>query len=88
MNVASTLKPMEGSSRPPLTFGDQDLLDWKPNKYVPLLISAVMANVEVRRILVDQGSSANIFEDLLKILHISTNEITPYHGTPLTGLNG
>lgn len=65
--VASTSTPKEGPTRPPLAFGDQDLLDGRPNKYILLPITAVMANVEVRIILVDQGSSADIiFEDLLK----------------------
>lgn len=89
VDVASTPKSNEAPSKPPLAFGNQDLLDGKPNKYVLLFISVVMANVEVRRILIDQGSYVDIiFEDLLKVLSISMDDITPYHRMLLTGFNG
>lgn len=89
LNVAPTSARKEGQIRPPLAFGDQDLLDGKPNKYIPLLITAVTAKVEMRRISVDQESSAAIiFVDLLKVLNISTDDLTSYHGMDLTRFNG
>lgn len=63
------------------------MLERKPNKYVPLLITTVMANV--RRILVDLGSFADvIFFDLLDVLNISSDDLTPYRGTDHLGFNG
>lgn len=70
-------------------FTDADVLDQKPNKYTPLLITVVMANYEVRRNLVDQGSSADIlFVDLLATLNISREDLSAYQGTDLSGFNG
>lgn len=60
LNVASTSTATVASTRPRLDFGDQDLLDGKPNEYIPLLIIAVMENWEVQRILVNQESSTGI----------------------------
>lgn len=82
MSVASTSAPKEGPTRPHLAFGYKDLLDGTPNKYVPLLITGVMANLDVRRILIGQGSSVDIiFLGLLKVLNIFTEDLT--HTGPL-----
>lgn len=89
LNIASTSASREGPDRPPLAFTDSDLHDGKPNMHIPLLVSAIMVNMEVRRILVDQGSAVDvIFEDLLEVLKISRKEFTPYSGKDLTGFNG
>lgn len=89
MNISSTSASEINSHRPPLAFVDNDLLDEKTNKYIPLLIRAIMANFEVRRILVNQWRSANImFLDLLTRLWISEEDLTPYRGTDLSGYNG
>lgn len=40
------------SRRHPLVFGDNDLLDGNTNKYIPLLIRVVMADFEVKGVLV------------------------------------
>lgn len=89
MNVASTSAPRALSKRSPISFGDEDLLHGKPNKLVPLLITAVMANVEVRRILVDQGSSADIiFKDLLDVLRIPRDDLRPHQGPDMTSFDG
>lgn len=77
MNVSSSSIAEIASHRPALAFEDHDLLDGKPNKYIPFLIRDVMAYFNVRTILVDQGSSANItFFDLLKTLGISEEDIS------------
>lgn len=76
------------SNRPPLAFGDEYLLDGKPNKYIPFFVRALMTNFEVRRILVDQGSSIDIiFLVFLTKLGI-LEDLTPYRGTYLSGFNG
>lgn len=75
---------------PPSSFGvwGGDLLDSKPNKYIPVLIGAVMANFEVKRILVDQGSSTDImFLDFLTMLEIWEEDLTPYRGAHLLRFN-
>jgi hypothetical protein len=50
--------PKKGSV--PLGFYMEELLCGTPNAHIPLLIRADMANYDVRRILVDTGSSADI----------------------------
>lgn len=48
-----------------------------------------MANWEVRRIHVDQGSSTDImFVDLLKKFRIAEEDLTTYKGIDLSGFNG
>lgn len=85
MNVSSSSIAEIASHRPTLAFEDNDFPDGKANKYIPLLMKDVMANFEVRRILVDQGSLANItFIDLLKTLGISEEDLS----TDLSGFNG
>jgi hypothetical protein len=51
-------RPKKGSV--PLGFYMEELPGGTPNAHIPLLIRADMANYDVRRILVDTGSSANI----------------------------
>lgn len=49
---------------------------------------AVMANFEIKRILVDQGSSEDIlFLDLLKTLNILEEDLSPYERMDLSGFN-
>lgn len=87
-NIASTSMIKVCSSRPPLTFEDNDLLDGKPNKYIPLIVWAVMENFKVRRILINQGSSADImFGELFTKLGISIEDLTSYRGLYLSGFN-
>lgn len=89
LSINSNLMPTNLSDRPLLTFSDQDLLDDSPNKYIPLIISAMKVNVHVLRMLVDQGISADImFEDLLPKVKIFETDLTPYKGTDLSGFNG
>ena len=76
-------------SRPPLAFYDEDLIEGKPNKDIPLLIRAKMANIDVRRVLVDQGSSVDImYKGLFDILKLPKDALIPYEGMDLQGFNG
>ncbi|XP_058756415.1 uncharacterized protein LOC131629649 [Vicia villosa] len=56
---AATLDLAKGSSSP-ILFYMEELSGGAPNPTIPLLIRARMANFDVRRILVDQGSSVDI----------------------------
>lgn len=74
------------SGRTLLIFEDRDLVDGKLNRYIPLVIQADMGNFEVRRILVDQGSSVDImFADLLIVLGITKDDLIAYRGADLSG---
>lgn len=88
LSTASNPTPVVLMCRPAVTFSDQGLPLRKPNKYVPLVISSVMLGIEVKRILVDQGSSVDIiFTDLLDILKIVQPDLTPYQGSDLFDFN-
>lgn len=63
---------------PPLYFFDEDLGDILPDHNDPLVITAYMANFEVRRVFVDQGSSVDImFYDLFKTLGLMRSDLIP-----------
>ncbi|GAU10317.1 hypothetical protein TSUD_422660, partial [Trifolium subterraneum] len=60
-----------------------------PNFQIPLLVRAKMANFDVRRILVDQGSSCDImYSGLFKVLQLTEQNLVPYVGSDLQGFNG
>ncbi|XP_058726074.1 uncharacterized protein LOC131597391 [Vicia villosa] len=64
----------------------EELPGGAPNATIPLLIWARMANFDVRRILVDQGSSVDImYSQLFKILQLDDSHLTPYVGSDLQG---
>lgn len=49
----------------------------------------MMANFDVRRILVDQGSSADImYSQPFSSLQLDESHLTPYVGSDLQGFNG
>ncbi|PNX97956.1 hypothetical protein L195_g022015 [Trifolium pratense] len=59
------------------------------NFQISLLISVDMTNTDVRRVLVDQGSSCDImYAQLFKTLQLDETYLTPYLGSDLTGFNG
>ncbi|XP_058762961.1 uncharacterized protein LOC131636362 [Vicia villosa] len=59
-----------------------------PSATIPLIIQAQMANFDVRRILVDQGSSVDImYSQLFKTLQLNDSQLTPYIGSYLQGFN-
>ncbi|GAU46380.1 hypothetical protein TSUD_280790 [Trifolium subterraneum] len=59
------------------------------NSQIPLLVKADMANFDVRRILVDSGSSCDImYAQLFRTLQLDESHLTPYLGLDLQGFNG
>ncbi|XP_058784255.1 uncharacterized protein LOC131659027 [Vicia villosa] len=72
-----------------ISFYKEELPRGAPNATIPLLIRARMANFDVRRILVDQGSSVDImYSQLFKTLQLNNSHLTPYVGSDLQGFNG
>ncbi|GAU25009.1 hypothetical protein TSUD_154830 [Trifolium subterraneum] len=73
----------------PLAFYREEVPGGSPNFQIPLLVRAKMANFDVRRILVDQGSSYDImYSGLFKVLHLTEENLAPYAGSDLQGFNG
>ncbi|KAK2437304.1 hypothetical protein QL285_022212 [Trifolium repens] len=73
----------------PLAFYMEELPGGTPNAHIPLLIRADMANYDVRRILVDTGSLADImFSQCFTALQLDETYLAPYVGSDLQGFNG
>ncbi|GAU51986.1 hypothetical protein TSUD_417870, partial [Trifolium subterraneum] len=73
----------------PLAFYREEVPGGSPNFQIPLLVRAKMANFDVRRILVDQGSSCDImYSGLFKVLQLTEENLVPYVGSDLQGFNG
>ncbi|GAU40689.1 hypothetical protein TSUD_88350 [Trifolium subterraneum] len=73
----------------PLAFNREEVPEGSPNFQIPLLVRAKMANFDVRRILVDQGSSCDImYSGLFKVLQLTEENLVPYVGSDLQGFNG
>ncbi|KAK2376303.1 hypothetical protein QL285_077105 [Trifolium repens] len=80
-------RPKKGSV--PLAFYMEELPGGAPNAHIPLLIRADMANCDVRRILVDTGSSVDImFSQCFTALQLDESYLAPYVGSDLQGFNG
>ncbi|GAU45958.1 hypothetical protein TSUD_301670 [Trifolium subterraneum] len=72
----------------PLAFYREEVPGGSPNFQIPLLVRAKMANFDVRRILVDQGSSCDImYSGLFKVLQITEENLVPYVGSDIQGFN-
>ncbi|XP_058765481.1 uncharacterized protein LOC131638974 [Vicia villosa] len=72
-----TLDKTTGKSHP-LSFYLEELLGESPNYSIPLLIRERMANFDVHRILVYQGSSVDImYTHILKTLQLDKSNLTP-----------
>ncbi|KAK2443631.1 hypothetical protein QL285_014717 [Trifolium repens] len=85
--MSSVLDTTKGTSVP-LSFYLEELPGGSPNSQIPLLIQASMANFDVHRILVDEGSSCNImYSSLFKILQLDQHHLSPYLGSDLQGFN-
>ncbi|MCI44712.1 hypothetical protein A2U01_0065951, partial [Trifolium medium] len=81
----ATLDKTKGRSIP-LAFYLDELPGGSANSQIPLLD---MANYDVRRVLVDPGSSCNImYAYLFQTLQLDETHLTPYVGTDLQGFNG
>ncbi|GAU35488.1 hypothetical protein TSUD_384430 [Trifolium subterraneum] len=73
----------------PLAFYREEVPGGSPNFQISLLVRAKMANFDVRRILVDQGSSCDImYSGLFKVLQLTEENLVPYVGSDLQGFNG
>ncbi|GAU35791.1 hypothetical protein TSUD_56680 [Trifolium subterraneum] len=73
----------------PLAFYREEVPGRSPNIQFPLLVRAKMANFDVRRILIDQGSSCDImYSRLFKVLQLTEENLVPYVGSDLQGFNG
>ncbi|GAU45610.1 hypothetical protein TSUD_301880 [Trifolium subterraneum] len=73
----------------PLAFYREEVPGGLPNFQIPLLVRAKMVNFDVRRILVDQGSSCDImYSGLFKVLQLTEENLVPYVGSDLQGFNG
>src|SRR3954468_2171496 len=80
-----TLDLTKGSSTP-IAFYREELPDGTPNSTIPLLVRARMANFDVRRILVDQGSFVDIiYSQLFSTLQLDEIHLTPYVSLKLQG---
>ncbi|MCI51770.1 hypothetical protein A2U01_0073014, partial [Trifolium medium] len=80
-------RPKKGSV--PLGFYMEELPGGAANAHIPLLIRADMANFDVRRILVDTGSSVDImFVHCFKTLQLDQSYMAPYVGSDLQAFNG
>ena len=73
----------------PIEFYIEELPGAAPNTSIPLLVRACLANFDVKRILVDQGSSIDIiYSQLFTILQLNETHLTPYVYSDLQGFNG
>ncbi|GAU45301.1 hypothetical protein TSUD_327590 [Trifolium subterraneum] len=73
----------------PLAFYREEVPGGSPKFQIPLLVRAKMAKFDVRRILVDQGSSCDImYSGLFKVLQLTEENLVPYVGSDLQGFNG
>src|SRR3954469_11348628 len=87
-DLTPTLRRFKGRSEP-ITFYLEELPGGAPNATIPLLVRAKMANFDVRRILVDEGSSVDImYSPLFQTLQLDDSHLTPYAGSDLQGFNG
>ncbi|GAU21573.1 hypothetical protein TSUD_35360 [Trifolium subterraneum] len=86
--MAVTLGKPKTSSQP-LSFYLEELPGGSANSQIPLLVRADMANFDVRRIVVDSGSSCDImYAHLFRTLQLDESHLTPYLGSDLQGFNG
>ncbi|GAU32517.1 hypothetical protein TSUD_317240 [Trifolium subterraneum] len=85
--VVTLGKPKTSSQ--PLSFYLEELSGGSANSQIPLFVRADMVNFDVRRILVDSGSSCDImYTHLFRTLHLDESHLTPYLGSDLQGFNG
>jgi hypothetical protein len=86
--MSSVLDTTKGTSVP-LSFYLEELPGGSPNSQIPLLIQASMANFDVHKILVDEGSSCDImYSSLFKILQLDQHHLSQYLGSDLQDFNG
>ncbi|KAK2425775.1 hypothetical protein QL285_024519 [Trifolium repens] len=73
---------------PDLSFSPKDATDIVPHDDDPLVIQVQILNCDVKRVLIDSGSSADImYWDAFKAMQLSGEQLQLYHGT-LVGFTG
>jgi len=78
----------ESGGRPPLAFYDHELPGGSPNAVVPLLVQVGMANLDVKRVLINTWASCDImYTELFKTLQLTKSNLAPYLDTELYGFN-
>ncbi|KAL0430663.1 UNVERIFIED_CONTAM: hypothetical protein Sradi_0692300 [Sesamum radiatum] len=71
-----------------ITFGTKDLGERRGSQDDPMVIKLDIANFSVHKVLVDNGSSADIvFWDVIKRMGLENAQLNPVH-TPLVGFGG
>nr|KYP72760.1 hypothetical protein KK1_005361 [Cajanus cajan] len=77
-----------GPTRSPITFSDADFEGVSPHEDDPIVVSTIVMGYNVKRVLVDQGSSTDImFWEAFIGMRIPTDRLMPYVGT-LVGFAG
>ena len=85
---AGHILPRRSTLTVPITFTDDDFQGVGFNQDDPMVIHVIIANSEVRKVLVDQGSSADIlFVDAFYKLGLLKEQVSPFHNT-LVGFVG
>ncbi|KAK2410564.1 hypothetical protein QL285_045924 [Trifolium repens] len=76
------------SATPDLSFTKEDKKEVMPHDDDPLVIQVQILNCDVKRVLIDSGSSANImYWEAFKAMQLSNEHLMPYNGT-LVGFAG
>ena len=79
MLVGNTEQKMM-AQHPVISFSDRDFKGIDQNLDDPMVISIMAANYIIKKVLVDQGSSADIlYLSTLKRLKIPKDELKPFH---------
>ncbi|GAU45985.1 hypothetical protein TSUD_401250 [Trifolium subterraneum] len=73
---------------PEISFNPEDARDILPHDDDPLVIQVQILNCDIKRVLINPGSSADIlYLDAYKAMHLSDEQLNPYFGT-LVGFAG
>jgi hypothetical protein len=73
---------------PDMSFSPKDATDIVPHDDDPLVIQVQILNCDVKRVLIDSGSSTDImYWDAFKAMQLAGEQLQPYHGT-LVGFTG
>ncbi|MCI26884.1 hypothetical protein A2U01_0048082, partial [Trifolium medium] len=82
VNLVTVSSVKQGSI--PLAFYKEEVPGGSPNYHIPLLARARMANFDVHKILVNQGSSCDVmYSGLFKTLQLTEKNLVPYVGADL-----
>ncbi|XP_020209685.1 uncharacterized protein LOC109794654, partial [Cajanus cajan] len=83
-----TVSEFRRPSQPEISFSDADYEGVAPHEDDPVVVSAIVMGYNVKRVLIDQGSSADIlFWETFEGMKIPNDRLIPYAGT-LVGFAG